>query len=238
MRYRFALIVVCCSIIVGCLAYLNDESTREIVDENVLTKIEFLTSFNKEKQYIANIKQSVSIPIVQSPIEYNFDQLKFKTKEISGTDCYASVNPSSYMTLEKTGRKNALGNPLYKLCLYAEGQLKGAYHTVTGRFYTQNRNRNRSKTQAPAPDGKYKVAKHITYSPLPEIGVGQRFLQVDPLFPTARTELGLHYDPSFEKRNGQDGTSGCIALTSRANLDKVFQYFRTYRPKYMFVDIE
>ena len=43
--------------------------------------------------------------------------------------------------------------------------------------------------------------------------VGGRFLPIEPLFPTGRYALGIHYDPSFQKTNGEDGTVGCIALT-------------------------
>ncbi|CCI05967.1 hypothetical protein MICAD_1440022 [Microcystis aeruginosa PCC 7941] len=47
-----------------------------------------------------------------------------------------------------------------------------------------------------------------------------------------------HYDPSFEKPNGEDGTSWCIALTNRADLDQVLNYVRTYRPQYLEVNIQ
>lgn len=244
MRYKIALIVVCCSITVACFAYLNREGIHRISDINSVTKIEQskqkqLNANTQQPVSSANIENSQSTKVLDSPIEeINFDNYKSKGNKISNTDCYEPFNDSSYMSLEQTGRKNALGNPLYKFCLYAEGKLQGFYDAVTGRAYTQKRNRNKSGTQAPAPDGKYQVAKLVTYSPLPEVGVGRRFLQIDPLFPTGRTELGLHYDPSFEKLNGQDGTSGCIALTKKENLDKVLEYFGTYRPKYMFVDIE
>ncbi|MHC5720642.1 MAG: L,D-transpeptidase, partial [Nostoc sp.] len=65
---------------------------------------------------------------------------------------------SNYMTLTPTGEKNLLGNPLYELNLFANGQLIGKYRSVSGRAYTQTRDRNRSGTEAPLPDGIYKVA--------------------------------------------------------------------------------
>ena len=233
MRYRLALLVVCCLMVVGCIADFTQKSKQEVGVPSHVNN----SPTSKQKQ--SNVKRQKPVKKLEPPVkEFNYDKLKFKREKVFNTDCYLSVNTSSYITLEKTGRKNALGNSLYQICLYAEGELKGSYDVVTGRAYTQKRNRNKSRTQAPAPDGKYKVAEQITYSPLAEMGVGGRFLQIHPQFRTARTEIGLHYDPSFEKPNGQDGTSGCIALTKRANLDKVLEYFRAYRPKYMFVDIE
>lgn len=58
------------------------------------------------------------------------------------------------------------------------------------------------------------------------------------LFQTGRSALGIHYDPSFEKKNGEDGTSGCIALKNKSELNKVLNYVRTYRPKYLQVNIQ
>lgn len=168
--------------------------------------------------------------------ESNSQELISKNLNIANNQCSAPANTSSYMRLETTGRKNALGNPLYELCLYAEGQLQGIYDTVTGRAYTQQNNRHRSGTQAPLPDGKYQIAENTLPGLKPESGT--EFLPIFPLFNTGRSKLGIHYDPSFEKNNGQDGTGGCLALTNKADLDKVLQYFHTYRPKYMSVDIE
>ncbi|MEM9927659.1 MAG: hypothetical protein AAF915_28690 [Cyanobacteria bacterium P01_D01_bin.50] len=237
MRYNLALIIVCCSITVGCFAYFNSE---EIFGDTIeQLKQKQLNGNIGQKVSSSNIENSQPAPVLESSVKkISFDNYKSKKNKISNTECYEPFNESSYMSLEKTGRKNALGNPLYRICLYAEGKLQGSYDTVTGRAYSQKRNRNKSGIQAPAPDGKYQVAKLVTYVPHPEVGVGRRFVQIDPLFPTGRTELGLHYDPSFEKPNGQDGTSGCIALTKKQDLDKVLEYFGTYQPKYMFVDIK
>ncbi|MEM6400266.1 MAG: L,D-transpeptidase [Cyanobacteria bacterium P01_D01_bin.116] len=238
MRYKLGLIIACCSMVIGCFDSFNQESTQ-------LPSVDSVNLVKNIEQSTENLLPSEQQPVVSPNTENsqlafkqsNLDNFKSKTKEMFDTDCDVAENSSNYMTLVKTGRKNAVGNPLYRICLYANGELLGAYDTVTGRAYTQDRNRNKSGTQAPAPDGKYKVAEQITYSPLAEMGDGRRFLQVHPQFSTSRSQIGLHYDPSFEKSNGQDGTSGCIALTNKADLDQVLEYFRTYRPTYMFVDI-
>ncbi|WP_375453021.1 hypothetical protein [uncultured Nostoc sp.] len=46
---------------------------------------------------------------------------------------------SNYMTLTPTGEANSLGNPLYELNLFANGQLIGKYISVSGRAYTQTK---------------------------------------------------------------------------------------------------
>ncbi|NJR15171.1 MAG: L,D-transpeptidase family protein [Calothrix sp. CSU_2_0] len=151
-----------------------------------------------------------------------------------------SVGPGgisgSYMTLTPTGQANQLGNPLYELRLFTNGQQVASYITVSGRAYTQEKDRNRSGTEAPLPDGRYKVAKNVTRGTIPE--AGDRFLGLQPTFSTGRTALGIHYDPSFNKNNGEDGTSGCIALTNREDLNQVLEYVRNYRPQFLKVSIK
>jgi hypothetical protein len=133
------------------------------------------------------------------------------------------------------GKKNTLGNPIYLLHLYVDDQLIKTYQTVSGRSHTQHRNRHKSGTEAPLPNGKYRVAKTPIPGTIPE--AGSLFLPVQPLFSTGRSALGIHYDPSFEKRNGEDGTSGCIGLTSQAELKQLLNYVREYQPKYLEVNI-
>ncbi|MEH2191365.1 MAG: L,D-transpeptidase [Nostoc sp.] len=142
---------------------------------------------------------------------------------------------SNYMTLTPTRQVNSLGNPLYELSLFANGQLVGRYISVSGRAYTQDRDRNRSGTEAPLPDGRYKVATATSRGSIPE--AGDRFLPIQPLFGTGRSSLGIHYDPSFNQNNGEDGTSGCVALTNREDLSQVLDYVHIYRPQFLDVAI-
>jgi hypothetical protein len=148
----------------------------------------------------------------------------------------ASIESGNFMTLTFTGKTNLLGNPLYELRLYVNGELVNSYLTVSGRSHTQNKNRHQSGTEAPLPDGKYKVAKTSIAGTIPE--AGDRFLAIQPLFQTGRSALGIHYDPSFEKNNGEDGTSGCIGLTNKPDLDEVLDFVRTYQPQYLEVNIQ
>jgi hypothetical protein len=82
----------------------------------------------------------------------------------------------------------------------------------------------------------YRVARSAVSGSNPE--VGGRFLPIQPLFRTGRSALGIHYDPSFEKNNGEDGTEGCIALTNRWELDDLLNYVRTYQPEYLEVKLQ
>lgn len=152
------------------------------------------------------------------------------TKETNKNVAYSNSNgASSYMTLAATGRVNAQGNPLYQLNLYANGQQISSYEVVTGRSHTQNRNRHVAGTEAPLPTGTYTIAGSIVPGTHPE--VGGRFLPIYPQFSTGRSALGIHYDPSFNQSNGEDGTAGCVALTNRQDLDEVLEFVNTYRPQ-------
>lgn len=249
MRSRLTLIVVCCSIIIGSLAFLNYKSRPEVTEGNAVTSTQSSTAkllTPNEKQLeidtaISNPNQENSQPtqVEKSPdkksgISKPVANTKKPSKELS-KDCSASKGKNSYMRLEKTGRRNKFKNPLYRLCLYANGRLLASYDTVNGRYYTQNRNRHKSGTQAPSPDGRYGLARWYVRGTHPE--VGGRFLRMYPRFRTGRTDLGIHYDPSFEKSKSKDGTAGCIALTNRSNLSKVLNLHRRYRFRYIDVDI-
>ncbi|MEA5511577.1 L,D-transpeptidase [Crocosphaera sp. UHCC 0190] len=148
----------------------------------------------------------------------------------------APVVQENYMTLTPTNTTNILGNPIYELRLYAKGQLIANYATVTGKATTQDKNRHQEGTEAPLPDGRYAVANTAVAGTEPE--VGGLFLPIQPLFSTGRTALGIHYDPSFQKTNGEDGTHGCIALTQKQDLEQVLHYIYTYQPRYLEVTIQ
>jgi hypothetical protein len=131
---------------------------------------------------------------------------------------------------------NKLGNPIYLLELYRNGKREKSFSSVSGRAKTQNRNRNLSGSEAPLPDGVYTVSNRLTNGFLAE--VGGKFLPIYPKFPTGRTALGIHYDPSFDRNNDEDGTSGCIGLTTKADRDFVHNFVLKYKPKTLIVEIQ
>lgn len=133
-------------------------------------------------------------------------------------------------------RTNQLGNPLYLLEVYLNGQVIYTLETVTGRSYSQQRNRDVAGTEAPLPDGDYSISFRIVPGSMRE--VGGTFIPIYPRFSTGRSDLGIHYDPSFNQFNGEDGTSGCIGLTNKADRDLINQFVKNYHPQNLIVDIE
>lgn len=137
---------------------------------------------------------------------------------------------------DRLGRTNELGNPLYTLKAYHNGQLIYSFNAVAGRWNTQGRNRHVSGTEAPLPNGNYRVSDRSIPGTIVE--VGGLFLPIYPLFQTGRTALGIHYDPSYNLRNGEDGTSGCIGLTNRSDFEQILYFVETYKPQTLIVNLQ
>jgi L,D-transpeptidase catalytic domain len=240
MLFRLLLITLTCVAATSCSANAEIKVPQTL---NNGRSAEKLISANTEKVSNTNTVKSPQKGEVDSfaaPVG-NLTNLSSHTDEQSLSKGnakphqYSAVTGGNYMQLVRTDEVNQLGNPLYQLLLFANGQPIGSYITVSGRAYTQTRNRDRSGTEAPLPDGKYQVAKRAIRGTIAE--AGDRFLAIQPQFRTGRTALGIHYDPSFEKNNGEDGTSGCIALTNREDLSEVLEYVRTYNPRFLEVTI-
>jgi hypothetical protein len=115
--------------------------------------------------------------------------------------------------LRRSGSNNALGNPIWTLSIQGLGE-QVAFNAVTGRGYSQGRDRNRAGTKAPLPLGQYRIGTiHQGPFPLPELG-DIVFIDLQPQFATGRSELGIHLDPSYERDRAEDGTDGCVGLTT------------------------
>lgn len=252
MLIKVALALLSCLASMGCTFYSESKQSLKVVDVESNKNLQVTgISTTKDQQQLIN---SEPLPTTQSETESNqilsrkplsseqwqpSENVSEKAEQkrySSETELAAIGKADNYITLKPTGRTNELGNPLYQLRLYTNGQLIGTYTTVSGRANTQNRNRNKAGTEAPLPDGNYKVAKTAIPGTIAE--AGELFLPIQPLFWTGRSALGIHYDPSFEKNNGEDGTSGCIALTNKQDLNEVLKYVRTYQPKYLKVNIQ
>lgn len=146
-----------------------------------------------------------------------------------------STQARAFLVMSPTGLVNSLGNPLFKVEFISNNKLIDTFTAVSGRAHTQNRNRNVSGTQAPLPNGKYRVA----FSSVPGTSreVGGRFLPITPMFRTGRFALGFHYDPSFDINPVEDGTDGCIGLTTPEQRDRLFKLVQQYRPSYLEVNL-
>ncbi len=138
-----------------------------------------------------------------------------KDKQNSQTVATPELPPGNYALLLSTGNKNKLNNPILELKLVVNGQQIGSYPCVSGRSFTQDSN----KTNNVLPDGEYTIDSKLVPGSIPE--VGGKFLGINPKFKTSRSALGIHLDPSYNKNNGEDGTNGCIGLTTTEDRNTV-----------------
>ncbi|AFZ00932.1 hypothetical protein Cal6303_1898 [Calothrix sp. PCC 6303] len=211
------------------------KSTEKSPDKIASSTTDNLSNNNTNLSVNQEDKNDFTSPVGNLSDVSNSVEAEKSTKGNSKSQKY-SATTGNYMKLLPTGQTNALGNPMYKLSLFANGQEVNSYMIVAGRANTQNRDRHRSGTEAPLPDGRYRVAKSTTPGTIVE--AGDRFLPIQPLFRTGRSALGIHYDPSFNKNNGEDGTSGCIGLQTRDEFSEVLKYVRTYKPQFLDVAIK
>jgi hypothetical protein len=232
MLLHLALASVSCVLVTACVANKDREQTQKFTDAKAANNIQLSSNIPNSKKQNSNSsteenKQSITTEFLCTKEPEQGNNISRANSPRSSDNC---------MTLTPTQKTNKLGNPLYELNLYADGKLFKTYEVVTGRSKTQNRDRNKAGTEAPLPDGSYRVASSTIPGTHPE--VGGRFLPIQPLFSTGRSALGIHYDPSFEKNNGEDGTSGCIALTNKSDFNEVLEYIRTYQPQDLEVSIQ
>lgn len=183
-----------------------------------------------EQTIVSNVLEKPVSPEQEDSIE------PIDPKPIVSVPQTSPCNTCLLLVKDSSAGTNLQKNPIYTLKVYLNGIEQGSFATVTGRAYSQNRNRHQSGTQAPLPDGKYFVSDRIVPGTIPE--VGDRFIAVWPKFKTGRTALGIHYDPSYNLNNGEDGTSGCIALTNKFDRDRVFQFIVQYHPQELIVRIQ
>ncbi len=226
---RLILIAFSLLAISGCSANAElkvPQNLNSSIDKQA--SIESLKSGTKSAVYDGSVTKNIS----KNTNNFLQGEGNFKPQQISVGPAGFSSN---YMTLTPTGQENQLKNPIYELRLFANGQQVGSFMAVSGRWNTQQKERNRSGTEAPLPDGRYRVAIKTTRGTIAE--AGDRFLPIQPLFKTGRTALGIHVDPSFNKSNGEDGTSGCIGLTNREDLSQLLEYVRNHRPQFLQVSI-
>ncbi len=150
--------------------------------------------------------------------------------------------PCLVLSQDANGLLNRFNNPIYKLTAYRDRTSNYIFQldAVTGRNFTQSRNRYQSNTEAPLPDGSYSVAARVVKGTIAEVGG-----TMIPIFPKpgfdprmSRTDLGIHWDPSFDKDAKEDGTSGCIGLTKKSSYYQVRNFILKYRPRSLEVQID
>jgi hypothetical protein len=183
-------------------------------------------------------KKNLTIKGTESGLEVNTrDSRKSRgsRKEI------AAISPpplsGTYLRLvrDPNGATNDVGNPMYVLEAYVRGEKYQTFAAVSGTARSQTRDRHRGENSAPLPDGLYSVSSQVTAGTAYE--VGRTFIGIYPEFKTARVDLGIHLDRSFNQPNGYDGTAGCIGITNVAERDAINQFVAKYRPRNLFVKI-
>lgn len=140
----------------------------------------------------------------------------------------------SYILVEKTSKYvSVTQDPIWNLSIVSNGSIVKTFETVSGRSYRQNENRHISGNKSPLPVGNYKIETNlIERGPFSDAELGTGYwIPILPLFPTGRSSLGLHQDPSWGKINGESGTSGCIGFKSAQETEDVVNLIRQYQIK-------
>jgi L,D-transpeptidase catalytic domain len=179
---------------------------------------------------------SASTSIAVSPVsetETTTSNISKSSIDLANSDRCTGTN--NHLFIGNRIAKNKYSNPIYPMYLCVGGKEVKSYQIVTGRNFTQQRNRNQSGTQSPLPNGKYRVGTALTPGLLAEVGkveglgIRQPFLPISPLFNTGRSALGFHVDPSYNKDPKEDGTSGCIGLTTSADFKSLWADIKRYQ---------
>jgi hypothetical protein len=89
-------------------------------------------------------------------------------------------------------------------------------------------------SQAPLPFGVYTFDKpgSVEFAPGEFGGV---WSAVTPRFPTQRSGIGIHYDPSAFKQDSNTGTAGCFATPSIEERETMSRFIETYKPTHFVV---
>lgn len=128
-------------------------------------------------------------------------------------------------------------DPIWSVQLVANDQVLDQLPALVGRFNKQTSNRHQAGNKSPLPIGTYAIDRQgIAAAPFddPELGKGY-WVPVTPLFSTQRSALGFHQDPSWGRKNGESGTSGCIGLQSPEATAKLVDWIKHYNIRQLIV---
>lgn len=128
-------------------------------------------------------------------------------------------------------------DPIWSLQLKVGNQIVTSIPALTGRFNKQQANRHQAGNKSPLPTGTYTIDRvGIERGPFddPELGTGY-WIPITPQFRTARSALGFHQDPSWGRKNGESGTSGCIGLDSAQSTALLVAWIKHYNIRELIV---
>jgi hypothetical protein len=194
-------------------------------------------SLSSEQTKEELIHQNSRLARISKPDRADKSRVRKKHRRSKETARIRRQHDRAYLRLVPTRhrRTNKIGNPIYRLEAYVNGKKYRAFKAVTGTAFSQNKNRHRANSLAPLPDGAYKVSHKVMRGTIAE--VGRTFVPIYPRFQTSRSDLGVHLDPSYNQRNGSDGTAGCIGLTNPRDRDVFNKYVQKFRPDKLIVKI-
>ncbi|MCP9849247.1 L,D-transpeptidase [Cyanobium sp. Morenito 9A2] len=138
--------------------------------------------------------------------------------------------PAVGFSLEQTGRRLLpTGDPVWELRLSLPGEPVRRFDALVGRASAQGADRQRLGSHAPLPPGRYRVGPIVPVPAglNPELG-RSLWIDLQPLFSTARRALGIHLDPSAGL-GAESGTEGCIGLIHAADLEHLGELLRRHR---------
>ena len=117
------------------------------------------------------------------------------------------------LQLKRTGSTYANGDPIWQLQLIEAGRVIQSWQAVASAKAHQNLDRRWSPGNgSPLPKGNYRLGQ-------PEPWGQDLWMQLDPLFPTSRSALGIH--------NCYPGV-GCICIPDREQLEDLANAVRRY----------
>jgi hypothetical protein len=205
------------------------------VPSSLLADPQLVTAEN----YHVRVEQVSKIPTIPKLVKHPSRKHQTHNTIFPLTSCQAF--PCLILSQDPRNPQNKFNNPIYKLTAYRDKTSNYIFQldAVTGRGFTQTRNRYQSNTEAPLPDGSYLVAARVVAGNLAEVGGTMM-----PIFPKPgfnprmrRTALGIHWDPSFDRDEKEDGTSGCIGLTNKNDYHQVRDFILKYHPRSLEVQI-
>lgn len=232
---------------------------REVVSEPYVNPLDSIALNAKKQAGKASTAKSNSVALTPTRLNPNANNNNAQIQQLSKALALTKQPPQSpsqerilapascrafpclILSRDPSNAQNRFNNPIYKLTAYRDRTSDSSFQldAVTGRGFTQARNRYQSNTEAPLPDGSYSVAATVVKGTIREVGG-----TMVPIFPKPgfnprmkRTALGIHWDPSFDKDNKEDGTSGCIGLTNKYDYHKVRDFVLKYRPRSLEVRI-
>lgn len=189
-----------------------------------------MTSTTKYKLRIIFIFMSLISGIIGFSLMTNFINnvpIKNNIKEKVQTPCITCVYVS------KTDRVNKLQNPILNISIYKDSKFIKEFDGVSGRYSTQLLDRHTAGNESPSPNGEYIIGT-LTKGTVYE--TGGVFLPYEPQFITNRTHLGFHWDPSWELNNGEDGTSGCLAVKTLTEYNELVRLIQTNNIKSLIIN--